>query len=205
MQKQYADCFSSYLWHQFPLDRLLRHQTNGPAGKPLRWIAAHHGDNPLFLAAFEQFGRSWSLLFVQSPGKATLFLAMSHLPYCLCGQRNHVGNPRCAQTFRQLQERQGPQHDPDLLHATAQPSPKFFLILPGNLNPKSGATHTQVWAETFPFTNGLYESLQAVRELVSTRRGDGASNIVLFAIDISLGFPRKAAAPRPPLKKEQSR
>ena len=48
--QQDADCLSSYLQDQFPLDRLFGNQAHAPSRLPRRRWAAHHGDHPLALA-----------------------------------------------------------------------------------------------------------------------------------------------------------
>ena len=61
--------------------------------------------------------------------QTALLVAMADLADRLRGQRDHAGNPRRADAFGQLQQRQGPQDDPHLLHAAAQQLCKFLLIL----------------------------------------------------------------------------
>src|SRR5260370_12951657 len=54
---------------------------------------------------------------IRRPPRSTLF------PYTTLfrsGERDHFGNPRRTGTFGQLEERQGAQHDPDLLYAAVQ-------------------------------------------------------------------------------------
>jgi hypothetical protein len=52
----------------------------------------------------------------------------------LWGERDNAGNARCAGAFGQLQQRQGAQDDPNLLHPAAQQTAQFLLVLLRDLN-----------------------------------------------------------------------
>jgi len=63
--KQYPNCFPANPWNQFPFDRVLRYQTNGPASEAFGRLTADHGDDPLFLSGIQNLGRSGSLPFIE--------------------------------------------------------------------------------------------------------------------------------------------
>ena len=96
------------------------HQAHGPAGAAFRRVAANHGDNSLFLAVVEHGRCAGPLLLVECRFQAALLITVTDLANGLRGERDHFGNPRRTGTFGQLEERQGAQHDPDLLYAAVQ-------------------------------------------------------------------------------------
>ena len=118
------------------------HQSHGPAGAAFWRIAAHHGDNPLLLAVFEHVGGAGPLLFVKRRFQTALLVAMADLANGLWGERDHAGNPRCTGAFGQLQQRQGAQDDPNLLHAAAQQLGEFLLVLWRDIDTQRWTAHT---------------------------------------------------------------
>ena len=112
--------FPSYTGNQFAFDGFLRYQADGPTSAAFRWIAAHHGNQTLLLALIEHFGRSRPLFLVQRPLQPTLLVTTADTAYGLGGERDYVGDLRCAGALCQLQQSQGAQDNPNLLNAAAQ-------------------------------------------------------------------------------------
>jgi len=67
---------------------------------------------------------------------------MAQSPNCLWGQVDHLGDRGCAGMLGQLQKRQGPQNDADLLDSALHQFPQFLLILLRNIDLQSRTTHT---------------------------------------------------------------
>src|ERR1017187_3059886 len=105
VEEQNPDRFPSHAWDQPALHLFLGHQSHGPAGTALWRVAAHHGDDPLLLAVFQNRRSAGSLLVVESGFEATGLVTMADLPNRLWRERDHVGNPRCTYALGQLQER----------------------------------------------------------------------------------------------------
>ena len=133
-QKQNPNGFPSYARNQFALDGLLRHQTHSPTGTAFRRATAYHGDQTLFLAIVEHLGGSGSLFLIQRPFQTALLIAAADVADGLCRKRNYAGNSRRGRALGQLQKRQGPQYDTDLLDSAAHQRSEFFLILRGDFN-----------------------------------------------------------------------
>jgi len=119
VEEQNPDGFPSHAWNQSPLHGFLSHQPHGPAGAASRRVAAHHGDDPLFLAVFQHRRRAGALLVVERRFQAALLVAMADLPNSLRREGNRVGNARRTGALSQLQERQGAKDDTNLLYAAA--------------------------------------------------------------------------------------
>ena len=99
--------FPSYARNQFTFDGFLRHQAHGPAGTTLRRTAAYHCNQTLFLAIIEHFRRPRPLSFIESALQAALLVSTANVAYGLGGERDYVGDLRCAGALRQLQQSQG--------------------------------------------------------------------------------------------------
>jgi hypothetical protein len=82
------------------------------------------------------------LLVIKRAFEAAIPVAMAELANRLWSQRDNAGNPRRADAFYQLQQRQGSEDDPNLLHSTTQQFTELFLILRGDFNTQSWTTHT---------------------------------------------------------------
>src|SRR5215471_10261283 len=80
VEQQNPDGLPTHLRYQFPLHRLLGHQSNRPTRLPLWRIAAHHGDDSLFLVRVQDFGRTGPLFFIESAIQAGLLIAMAESP-----------------------------------------------------------------------------------------------------------------------------
>jgi len=89
-------------------------------GETFGRVAADHGDDPLFLAVFQQSVSSRPLFLVERPFQSAFLIAMADLPDRLRCQRHHTGNPRCTDPLGQLQKGDCPQNNPDLLNTAAQ-------------------------------------------------------------------------------------
>jgi hypothetical protein len=105
VEEQNPDGFPSHAWDQSPFDRFLCHQTHGPAGAALGWVATYHGDNALLLSLIEHGRRTRALLFVERRFQASVSVTMAHFANRLWSEWEHVGNLRSAATFSQLQQR----------------------------------------------------------------------------------------------------
>jgi hypothetical protein len=135
---------------QFTLHGLFGYQSHGPTRLALRRIAAYHGDDALFLVAIQDLGRTGSLLLVQSSLQSAVFIAMAESPDCLGGQWNDLGNLRSADVLSQLQQRQGSEDDPHLLHSAFNQIPQFLQVLLADLDTQSWTTHTQSMRQINP-------------------------------------------------------
>jgi len=76
-EQENADSLSSHPRNQSPFDGFLRHQTYGPTGATFGRVAAHHGDDPLFLTVVEHGRRAGPLLLVKRRFQATFLVAMA--------------------------------------------------------------------------------------------------------------------------------
>ena len=112
--------FPSYARNQFAFDRFFRHQAHGPAGAAFRRAAAYHCNQTLFLAIVKHFRGTRSLFFIQCPLQPALLVTTADIAYGLGGERDYLGNLRCAGTLCQLQQSQCAQDNPNLLDAAAQ-------------------------------------------------------------------------------------
>ncbi len=142
MEQQNPDGLPSYVRHQLALHRFFGHQAHGPAGTTLGRIAAHHGNDPLFLVGVQHFSRTGPLLLIEGTIQAGLLITMTEPTDGLWGEWDHLGDLRRAGLLSQLQECQGPQDHPDLLHSTLQQSSQFLLILLGDADLQGRTTHT---------------------------------------------------------------
>jgi hypothetical protein len=98
---------SLHAGRQFALDGFLRHQPDGPTGAAFGRIGANQGDDPLLLAGVEHSRRTRALFLIQRGFQSALLVAASQVAYGLSRQVNHAGNPRRADAFGQVQQRQG--------------------------------------------------------------------------------------------------
>src|SRR5688500_12857838 len=94
VQEQNSDRLPTYARNQFAFHGFLGHQSHGPAGTTLGRVAAHHGDNTLFLAVRQQFGGSRPLFLVEGAFQAALLVTMSNLPNGLRSQSNNASDAR---------------------------------------------------------------------------------------------------------------
>jgi hypothetical protein len=99
VEQQNADGFPSYCRHQFTLHRFFGHQSDPPTGAPLWRVAAHHGNDPLFLIGVQYFGRAGPLFLLERTMQAGLLIAGTEPADCLWGQRDHLGNLRSTGTL----------------------------------------------------------------------------------------------------------
>jgi len=140
--QQDANGLPSHTWCESPLDRLLSHQSHGPACVTFWWIGAYHSDDPLFLAVVQDLSRAGAMLFEKGGIQTTLLVTTADVADRLRSQWDDVGNPWRADAFGQLQQRQGAQDDPNLLHTAAQQFGKLFSIFRRDINAQRWTTHT---------------------------------------------------------------
>lgn len=112
--------------------------SQSPTSLTRRRIAAYGGDNPLFLVCVQDFGRTGPLFFIESAIKAGLLIAMAEPPNSLWSERNHRGNLWSAGIRSQLQQCQGTQNYPNLLHPALQQRAQLLLILFGDIDSQKG-------------------------------------------------------------------
>jgi hypothetical protein len=127
--QQDANRLPSHARRKSSLERLLRHQSHGPARVTFRWIAAYHRDDALFLTGVQDLGRAGALLFEKRRIQTALPVTTADIADGLGSQWDNAGNPWRAGAFRQLQQRQGAEDDPNLLNAAAQQLGKLSSIL----------------------------------------------------------------------------
>ncbi len=102
MLQQDANGLPSHTRRESPLDRLLRHQSHGPARVTFRWTAAYHRDDALFLAGVQHLSRAGALLFEKRRIQTALPVTTADVADGLRSQWEHAGNPWRAGAFRQL-------------------------------------------------------------------------------------------------------
>src|SRR5215831_2131266 len=119
-QQENSNGFPSYARYQFAFDGFFRYQTHGPTGATFRGTAAYHRNQALFLAIVENLGCSRPLSFVQRPLQPALLVTTANIAYGLGSEWDYIGDLRCADALRQLQQNQGAQDNPNLLDAAAQ-------------------------------------------------------------------------------------
>ena len=142
MEEQYADGFPAYSWNQSPLDCFFDHESHRPASAALWRVAANHCDNALLLCIVEHFGRSRPFLLVECAFQTAFLVSVADFTDGLRGEGDDVGYLRRAGALGQLQQRQGAQHDPNLLHAAAQQVGKLFLVLRCDIDAQRWTAHT---------------------------------------------------------------
>ena len=142
MQQQDSDGLSSHVRHQFPFDRFLGHQPNGPAGAALGRIGADHGDDALLLTAVEHLGGSRTLFFIKRTIQSSLTVAVTEPANCLRSEWNRFRDLRSADALGKLQQRQRPQNHADLLDAAFDEAPQLALVLLGDTEVHRWARHT---------------------------------------------------------------
>src|SRR5271157_668912 len=142
VEEQHPNGFPSRTGNQSPFLGFLRHQPHGPASAALRRRSAHHGDDPLLLTVVQDLCRAGTRLVVECGIEASLLVATREVPNGLGGERNECGDARRANPLGQLQQRQCPQHDSDLLYAAAQQLPQLLLVLLLDFDTQSWSSHT---------------------------------------------------------------
>ena len=90
---------------------------------------------------------------------------MADLANRLWREWDHGGNPRCTDALGQLQQRQGSQDDPNLLHAAAQQPRQFLLILGRDIDTQGWTAHTPSMRQNILEWKCFLELFQAVRDL----------------------------------------
>jgi hypothetical protein len=90
-------------------------QRTRPAGGSLHTIAIIR----CFRAVIEHGRCAGPLSLVERRFQTALLVTVADLANGLWSERNNAGNPRCAGAFGQLQQRQGAQDEPNLLHTAA--------------------------------------------------------------------------------------
>src|ERR1700679_2308371 len=78
-KKQNPNGFASDPRNQMSLYSLFGHQPHGPPGMALWRSGAHHGDDPLLLAVFQQRGCPRTLFLVDGTIEPALLISMPHL------------------------------------------------------------------------------------------------------------------------------
>jgi len=200
VEEQNPDGFPSHAWDQSALHRFLGHQSHGPAGAALWRVTAHHGDNPLFLAIFQNSGGAWPLLLVESGFEAAGLVTMADLPNRLGSERDHAGNPRRTNAPGQLPERQGSQDHTDLLNAAAQQPRQLVLVFRFDFDTQRWASHTLSMRQNIFECKCFLESFQAVRDLeLRAWEACGKRGLLFLAIGLAqqqYSTPKTAATPK---------
>jgi hypothetical protein len=131
--QQNPDGFSAHLRDQFPFHRFLGNQPHCPPRLPCGRLAAHHGNNPLFIRAFQQLPGSSPLTLIQSAFQPAIAVAMRDPAYCLRRQMDDLGYSRGGLARRKLLQGNGPEHHPNLLDSSRKDRSNGLLILPRHL------------------------------------------------------------------------
>ena len=74
--EQDANRLPAYPRHQLSLHRFFHQQTHRPSCPSFRRLAAHHGDDALFLTRLQQFGVPRPLLLIQHPLQAAVTVSL---------------------------------------------------------------------------------------------------------------------------------
>src|SRR3954451_16390669 len=159
-KKQDAYGFSAHAGNHPPLHGFLGHQTHGPAGAAFGRIATHHGDNPLLLAVVENGGRAGALLLKQRRFQTPPLISMPDRANSLSRQWDDLRNPRRTGPFGQLQQRQGTENNPNLLHSAAQQLNEFLLILRRDIDTQRWTAHAPSMRPRILHKNGFYKNFR---------------------------------------------
>ena len=84
---------------------------------PFWRIAAYHRDDALFLVGVQYLGSAGTLFLIQRTIQSSPLVAMAEASNRLRSERDHPGNLRGTGMLSQLQQGQGTQDHPDLLHS----------------------------------------------------------------------------------------
>ena len=141
MEQQNSNCLSAYFWRQFAFDSFLGHQPHRPTTAAFGRMAAHHGNDALFLAVIEQLLRSRPWFVIKGSLQAALFVAVADFSDRLRCQRNRARDPRRADSLGQLEKHCRAKHDSDLLFATLQHLPQLLLVLVVDLDSQCRRCH----------------------------------------------------------------
>jgi len=120
VKQQNPDRFTSHPRNQLSFHRFFGHQPDRPARATFRRGGAHHCDNPLLLVVVQHFDGAGTLLLIKRALQSGLLVTVAQSANRLYRERNHLANLGSAGVLRQLQERQGPENNPDLLNASFQ-------------------------------------------------------------------------------------
>ena len=105
MEQQYSYAFSSHSRNQFAFYGFFGHQADRPPRTTFGRVATDHGDDALFLTVIQKRFCAWALFFVKRSVEAAVLIAVANPANRLWRQRDDAGDPGCAHSFRQLQER----------------------------------------------------------------------------------------------------
>src|ERR1039457_5422284 len=141
-QQKNPNRFPSDARNHFAFDGFLCHQAHRPTGATFRRTTAYHCNQTLLLALVEHFRCTWPLSFIQCALQTALQVTTANITYGLGSEWNQVSNLRSAGALCQLQQSHGTQHDPNLLHTTAQQLGQLFLILRRDVDAQRWTTHT---------------------------------------------------------------
>src|SRR5215467_13426395 len=120
VEQQNPDRLSSHPRNQLSFHRFFGYQTDRPARATFWRGGAHHCDDPLLLVVVQHFGGAGPLLLIKRAVESGLLVTVAEPANRLCRDRDGLGNMGSTDTLCQLQERQGPENNADLLHATFQ-------------------------------------------------------------------------------------
>jgi hypothetical protein len=140
-EQENADGFSSYAGHKFAFHGFLGHQAHRTASAAFRRTAADHGNQPLFLIVIQHFRRPGRCLSYSARSKPPFFIPSANFPNGLRGQRESASDSRSAYPLGQLQQRQGTQHDSNLLYSTTQQTLEHLLLLDGYFGTQGSTSH----------------------------------------------------------------
>jgi hypothetical protein len=112
------------------------------------------------LTAVQNLRRARALLVVECSIEIALLVAAREIPDGLGGERNQSGDARRANPLGQLQQRQGAQHDADLLYAAAQQFREFGPVLRFDFDTQRWASLAASMRQTFLHKNGLCKSFR---------------------------------------------
>ena len=113
---------------QLSLHGLLGDQAHRPARQSHGRITAHHGDDPLFFRRIQKLLRPPSTTLIESLLQSALLVSMGDPPNGLGRQVDDFGDHRSGLSHRQLLQGNRPEHNPNLLNASAKDLPNDLLI-----------------------------------------------------------------------------
>src|SRR3990172_838682 len=124
-----SDRLASHPRYQSSFHRLLRHQAHRPSRGPERGFATDHCDDALFLRGGQHLGRPRPWFLEQRGGQAAPAIPLRDVANGLRRQAHELRDGGWALSTMEMQQRQGPQYYPHLLHAAVQHGVQLLHVL----------------------------------------------------------------------------
>jgi len=157
VQQQQSNCLAAHGGSQFALHRLLGDQLDGPACQPIRWIGAHHGDDPVALTGVQSPFAAGPRQVNESALQAPLAVSPADVAHRL--GRDSNGSRHRWRRLPLTQQQQGAcsLNQPHRLNATAEQGAQFVSFLGREFDGQLAiCAHVPAYAETFLHTSVVY-------------------------------------------------